>query len=88
MQIIDKVLAASQVDVGRLRPVLTIDRPKEELTRTLEPSERVIVIGASTGGTRAITRIVSQLPPATPGILVVQHMPEYFTKSFADSSTG
>ena len=85
MQIIDKVLAASQVDVGRLRPVLTIDKPKEEWTRALEPSEKVIVIGASTGGTRAITRIVSQLPPSTPGILVVQHMPEYFTKSFADS---
>lgn len=85
MQIIDKVLAASRVDVGRLRPVLTVDKPKEHRTQSLEPSEKVIVIGASTGGTRAITRIVAHLQPSTPGILVVQHMPEYFTKSFADS---
>ncbi|MDX8385636.1 MAG: chemotaxis response regulator protein-glutamate methylesterase [Gallionella sp.] len=46
-------------------------------------TEKLIVIGASTGGTEAIKEILTQLPADAPGILVVQHMPEHFTKSFA-----
>lgn len=45
---------------------------------------RVVAIGASTGGTEALREIIEQFPPNAPGTVVVQHMPEYFTKSFAD----
>jgi two-component system chemotaxis response regulator CheB len=46
--------------------------------------ERVIAIGASTGGTQAITEIITSLPASTPGIVVVLHMPELFVHSFAE----
>jgi two-component system chemotaxis response regulator CheB len=50
------------------------------LSRT---THRVVAIGASTGGTIAIERILAALPPNAPGILVTQHMPENFTRHFA-----
>jgi two-component system chemotaxis response regulator CheB len=45
---------------------------------------KTLVIGASIGGTQAIERVMSVLPAETPGTLIVQHMPEYFTGPFAD----
>lgn len=45
---------------------------------------KIIVIGASTGGTEAIYSILSQLPPTVPGILVVQHIPPIFSRMFAE----
>ena len=50
------------------------------LTRT---THSVVAVGASTGGTIAIERILAALPPNAPGILVTQHMPENFTRHFA-----
>jgi two-component system chemotaxis response regulator CheB len=47
-------------------------------------SEKLIIIGASTGGTEAIKDFLIQLPPDCPGILIAQHMPEGFTRSFAN----
>ncbi len=46
-------------------------------------SEKLIIIGASTGGTEAIREFLQQMPSDCPGILIVQHMPEGFTRSFA-----
>lgn len=46
-------------------------------------THKVIAIGASTGGTKAIEAVLAQMPAASPGIVIVQHMPEHFTKSFA-----
>jgi two-component system chemotaxis response regulator CheB len=46
-------------------------------------TEKVIVIGASTGGTEAIKDVLVELPFDAPGVLVTQHMPEAFTRSFA-----
>lgn len=48
-------------------------------------TNKVIAIGTSTGGTEALRQVIPRLPATTPGILVVQHMPEHFTKSLADS---
>jgi two-component system chemotaxis response regulator CheB len=45
--------------------------------------QKLIVIGASTGGTEAIRELLQPLPPDSPGILIAQHMPAGFTKSFA-----
>jgi two-component system chemotaxis response regulator CheB len=50
----------------------------------INPSNFIIAIGASTGGTEAIREFLEALPPKMPPILIVQHMPEKFTKSFAD----
>ncbi len=47
-------------------------------------SGRILALGASTGGTEALRAVLSQLPADTPPILIVQHMPQFFTKSFAE----
>jgi two-component system, chemotaxis family, protein-glutamate methylesterase/glutaminase len=47
-------------------------------------TNKILTIGASTGGTEAIKEVLLHLPPTTPGTLIVQHMPEHFTKNFAD----
>jgi len=49
-----------------------------------ETTEKIIVIGASTGGTEAIRIVLEAMPLGCPGIVIVQHMPEGFTRSFAD----
>lgn len=54
----------------------------------IETTEKVIAIGASTGGTEAIKEILIRLAPDAPGIVVVQHMPEMFTRAFARRLDG
>ena len=51
-------------------------------------SDKVIAIGASTGGTEAIKTVLQQMPPEAPGIVVVQHMPAQFTSAFAERLDG
>jgi len=50
----------------------------------VKTTHKVIAIGASTGGTKAIEAVLSKMPATTPGIVIVQHMPENFTSSFAE----
>ncbi|MFO7863150.1 MAG: chemotaxis response regulator protein-glutamate methylesterase [Salinivirgaceae bacterium] len=50
----------------------------------LETTDIVIAVGASTGGTEALREFLMALPPDSPGIVIVQHMPEHFTRSFAE----
>ena len=52
----------------------------QAMTRT---TEKIICIGASTGGTESLREVLESLPPNCPGILIVQHMPELFTAAFA-----
>lgn len=47
-------------------------------------ADKVVAIGTSTGGTQALEAVLTQLPRTAPGIVVVQHMPENFTRAFAD----
>ncbi|HVQ30944.1 MAG TPA: chemotaxis response regulator protein-glutamate methylesterase [Vicinamibacteria bacterium] len=56
-------------------------RPQKPALRTT--TEKVVALGASTGGTEALRVILEALPPTAPGLLVVQHMPEVFTRAFA-----
>ncbi len=51
-------------------------------------TEKMIVIGASTGGTEALKSVLVKLPPDSPGVLVTQHMPAGFTRSFAQRLDG
>ncbi|GGP22732.1 protein-glutamate methylesterase/protein-glutamine glutaminase [Silvimonas iriomotensis] len=50
----------------------------------LPTTEKIVALGTSTGGTQALEVILTALPRTIPGVVVVQHMPEKFTKSFAD----
>ena len=55
---------------------------------TMQATERIICIGASTGGTEALRDILVALPASSPGIVIVQHMPEKFTAAFANRLDG
>lgn len=56
---------------------------------SLQPfGQRIIVVGSSTGGTEAIKAFLSDMPRHAPAILITQHMPELFTKSFAARLDG
>lgn len=69
----------------------TAEMKKEVVVNHAEPSSRVILIGASTGGTEAVREVVTRFPERTPGIIVIQHMPGGFTCLFAnrlDSETA
>lgn len=57
--------------------------PLPQVGNRLTSSEKLIIIGASTGGTEAIKEFLMQMPSDCPGILITQHMPEGFTRSFA-----
>ena len=50
----------------------------------IKTTDIVVAVGASTGGTEALTSFLKVLPPNSPGIVIVQHMPEMFTRSFAE----
>jgi two-component system chemotaxis response regulator CheB len=54
----------------------------------LETTEKIVAIGASTGGTEALRALLEALPPDAPGIVIVQHMPELFTRAFAARLDG
>ncbi|MEW6164172.1 MAG: chemotaxis response regulator protein-glutamate methylesterase [Pseudomonadota bacterium] len=84
-EIRDKIRAAKGAHLRRPAPGFVAPRGEAVLPgvsgRVL--AERLIAIGASTGGTEAIKEVLSRLPAEVPGIVMVQHMPETFTSSFA-----
>jgi two-component system chemotaxis response regulator CheB len=57
--------------------------PRQEPHAIRETTHKVVVVGASTGGTEALRELLEAMPPDAPGIAVVQHMPEVFTAQFA-----
>ena len=91
----EAVKAAASAKLRTLRPCHTVE-PKLTADAILSPAthamaettEKVVVIGASTGGTEALKSVLEALPADTPGIVIVQHMPELFTRAFADRLDG
>ena len=65
-------------------PTQTSREPTSFRTFGLDPNRHFVAIGASTGGTEAIKQVLSMLPADFPPVAIVQHMPEGFTKSFAE----
>jgi two-component system chemotaxis response regulator CheB len=57
---------------------------KKQVVLKAGKTDTIIAIGASTGGTVAISDLLETLPADSPGIVIVQHMPEHFTKAYAD----
>ncbi|HTN67736.1 MAG TPA: chemotaxis response regulator protein-glutamate methylesterase [Burkholderiaceae bacterium] len=85
--IADKIRIASKAHIrARTLANAAASQVADELPLIRNPmtsSEKLIVIGASTGGTEAIKNFLVQMPSDSPGILITQHMPEGFTRSFA-----
>ena len=90
IEICNAVKAAAQARLRSLKPSHTVE-PKHNADCILSPAthamaettEKVVAIGASTGGTEALKTVLEALPADTPGIVIVQHMPELFTRAFA-----
>jgi two-component system chemotaxis response regulator CheB len=92
IRITDSVKAASKAKLHLLNastleisPKLTADAVlnRARSKAMIETTDRVVVLGASTGGTEAIRFFLQSLPLDAPGMVIVQHMPENFTKAFA-----
>jgi two-component system chemotaxis response regulator CheB len=81
----EKIRAAAMVRRDRFRRTPLSKGEVEPVGRILtETTQKVIAIGASTGGTEALKEILVHLPLNVPGLLIVQHMPAQFTKAFAE----
>lgn len=63
---------------------VSADAVLPSVSNRIASTEKLIIVGASTGGTEAIKDFLIRMPPDSPGILITQHMPEGFTKSFAN----
>lgn len=84
VELIDKIKAAARVNVARrveALPSAPAQPGRLAMTRT---TNKVVAIGASTGGTEALYQFLTQMPANAPGIVIVQHMPEHFTRAFSD----
>ena len=97
VRICDAVKAASQARVRRVSavthqvtPKLTADviMEKPNSRAMIQTTEKVVVVGASTGGTEALRIFLESLPADSPGIVIVQHMPEGFTRAFSQRLDG
>jgi two-component system chemotaxis response regulator CheB len=89
----DKIRAAARARVrqtphaAHATPVAST-KPTPNLNNPLVSTEKLIIVGASTGGTEAIRELLLPLPPDAPGVMIAQHMPPGFTKSFAQRLNG
>jgi two-component system chemotaxis response regulator CheB len=77
-------------EINRVEPKLTADAmmQKPAMKAMLRTTEKIIAVGASTGGTEALRILLEAMPLDTPGIVIVQHMPENFTAAFSRRLDG
>jgi two-component system chemotaxis response regulator CheB len=93
----DSVKAAARARIKRISPAALPRQVEKKLTADvmlppptgkgkamIRTTERVVTVGASTGGTEALRIFLEELPLDCPGVVIVQHMPEHFTRAFAD----
>lgn len=78
-----RALDAARAEAVRPKNQAVIAAGKTAVARTMRTTDRIIAIGASTGGTEAIKHVLTGMPPDTPGILITQHIPLAFSSSFA-----
>lgn len=86
-QLADKIRAASRAIIKK-KPEGIKDHASEPIRALTETTHKIIAIGASTGGTEALKAVLTKLPPNSPGVVVVQHMPAHFTTAFAERLNG
>jgi two-component system chemotaxis response regulator CheB len=86
-ELIAKVKAAASARVRATTSIAAASADailaKRDPQRQLRTTERIIAIGASTGGTEAIKEVLMRMPPDTPGIVITQHIPKLFSGAFA-----
>ncbi|QJB57883.1 chemotaxis response regulator protein-glutamate methylesterase [Pseudodesulfovibrio sp. zrk46] len=98
IRLVDRVKAAAMVKPGKKRTVVEPLKVAPKLSadvvipmgkpQPLGPTDKVCLVGASTGGTEALRVFLEALPPNCPPVAIVQHMPEHFTAAFANRLNG
>lgn len=95
IQFVQSVKSAARASMKKVKDTLPLRKPEPKLNADAviphttissigKTTDKIIAIGASTGGTQALEKLLTALPRGTTGIIIVQHMPEHFTKAFAD----
>lgn len=79
-----RAVACAKMTVPDKKTVDTVGKRPARFKGLSKTTDKIIAIGASTGGTEAIKAVLTQMPGNSPGILVVQHMPAQFTSSFSE----
>ena len=88
-QLVDKIRAAARARLIPAPARTDPDRAASEPLRALaQTTNKIIAIGASTGGTEALKTVLTKLPHNSPGVVIVQHMPANFTTAFAERLNG
>ncbi|HPV49027.1 MAG TPA: chemotaxis response regulator protein-glutamate methylesterase [Smithellaceae bacterium] len=82
-QLAEKIRAASRVRLTKRDESVMPSGAGEPIRALAQTSNKVVAIGASTGGTEALKKVLTKMPPNSPGIVIVQHMPANFTTAFA-----
>lgn len=82
--IADKIRAAAMSRPRRRLERASVTSGSRSLTRSFSTTEKLVMIGASTGGTEAIRQVLEPLPSNSPAIMITQHMPAGFTRSFVE----
>jgi two-component system chemotaxis response regulator CheB len=91
--LVSAVKAAAKANMRAVRATVknsadVIMPAAEKHSAMIQTTERVVALGTSTGGTQALEVVLTSLPRVTPGIVIVQHMPEKFTAAFAERLNG
>jgi len=79
-----KIASTANVSHWKAKRAELMSRPLTSSRPLAESTDKVIAIGASTGGTEAIKKVITRFAASTPGVVIVQHMPAGFTKMFSD----
>ncbi len=82
-EIVEKIRVAATARMRALVATAAVRPVPQNVGNLRASTEKLIIIGASTGGTEAVKELLMQLPPDSPGVLIAQHMPAGFTFNFA-----
>lgn len=83
-ELIEKIRIAATIKPRPLAITPASDREQPPKQASFRTTDRVLAIGASTGGTEAIKEVLLRLPPDTPGVVIAQHIPAGFSAAFAE----
>jgi two-component system chemotaxis response regulator CheB len=91
-QLIEKIKIVANIPLWRIEHIARmrmaqskrVQAPPEAPQAMIKTTNKIVAIGASTGGTEAVRRLIEKMPSNGPPVVVVQHMPQQFTKSFAE----
>jgi two-component system chemotaxis response regulator CheB len=91
IRICDVVKAAALAKTKDLPPPRAVEKKlsadaviEKRIPRVIQTTEKIVIVGASTGGTEALLVLLKALPSDAPGFVIVQHMPQHFTRAFSE----